>query len=82
MKFKSRLIIVIIVTTLMLIIDYNSYLQDLTIYEQLDELGDLSDADKNSPPTFPRWWIFLIPLAILLPTTKETLHLFGKKNKP
>ena len=82
MKFKSRLIIAIVVTTLMLILDYYSYLQDLTIYEQLDKLGDLSEVEKDSTPTFPRWWIFLIPLAILLPTTKETLHLFGKKNKP
>ena len=81
MKFKSRLIIAIVVTILMLIVDYNSYLQDLIIYEQLDNLGDLSEAEKNSTPTFPRWWIFLFPLAILLPTTKETLHLFGKKNK-
>ena len=81
MKFKSRLIIAIVVTILMLIVDYNSYLLDLTIYEQLDNLGDLSEAEKDSTPTFPRSWIFLIPLAILLPTTKETLHLFGKKNK-
>ena len=81
MKFKSRLIIAIVVTTLMLILDYYSYLQDLTIYEQLDKLGDISESEKNSTPTFPRWWIFLFPLAILLPTTKETLHLFEKKNK-
>ncbi len=81
MKFKSRLIIAIVVTILMLIVDYNSYLQDLTIYEQLHKLGDLSESEKNSIPIFPKWWIFLIPLVILLPTTKETLHLFGKKNK-
>ena len=55
MKFKSRLIIAIVFTILMLILDYNSYLQDLTFYEQLDNLGDLSEAEKNSTPTFPRW---------------------------
>jgi hypothetical protein len=81
MKFKSRLIIAIIFTVLMLILDYNSYLQDLIIYEQLDKLGDLSEVEKDNTPTFPSWWIFLIPLVILLPTTKETLHLFGKKHK-
>lgn len=81
MKFKSRLIIAIIFTVLMIILDYNSYLQDLIIYEQLDKLGDLSEVEKDNTPTFPSWWIFLIPLVILLPTTKETLHLFGKKHK-
>ena len=48
MKFKSRLIIAIVVTTLMLILDYYSYLQDLTIYEQLDKLGDISESEKDS----------------------------------